>query len=78
MRHLPQDSFGLSMITESKNSEPNSPQRESQAAFVARGKASIERSIENGDGVPAEVVIAKLTAKLVAARKRQLELREIQ
>ena len=43
--------------------------RREQAEFVRRGLAAIERSRQAGDGIPAEAVIAKLEAKLAAARK---------
>lgn len=42
-----------------------------QAAFVNRGKRAIEKSIAAGDGVPAEEVIAKLEAKVAAAKNRR-------
>lgn len=37
--------------------------------FIRRGMAAINRTVAAGDGVPAEVVIAKLEKKLEAARK---------
>jgi transitional endoplasmic reticulum ATPase len=40
--------------------------------FVSRAKDSIERTIANDDGIPAETVIAKLESKLAAARKAHL------
>jgi predicted transcriptional regulator len=40
-----------------------------RAEFIRRGMAAIERTAAAGDGVPAEVVISKLQAKLAAARK---------
>ena len=42
--------------------------RKEQGEFVRRGLAEITRCKEAGDGVPAEVVIAGLEAKLAAAR----------
>ncbi len=39
--------------------------------FIRRGQAAIARSEADGDGIPAEQVIAKLEAKLAAARERQ-------
>mgnify|MGYP000876571573 CR=1 FL=1 len=43
--------------------------RREQGEFVRRGLAAIERSRQAGDGIPAETVIAKLEARLAAARK---------
>ena len=43
--------------------------RKNQAEFIRRGIAAIEATQSNGYGVPAEVVIAKLEAKLAAARQ---------
>lgn len=45
--------------------------RRDQSEFVRRGLASIARSEANGDWIPAEQVIAKLEAKVAAARERQ-------
>lgn len=45
--------------------------RERQAEFVRRGQAAIARSEAAGDGIPAEVVFAKLRAKLDVAQKRR-------
>lgn len=45
--------------------------RREQASFVKRGLAAIARSEAAGDWTPADVVLAKLDAKLAAARKRQ-------
>ena len=42
--------------------------QESETQFIARGRAAIAKSVLNGDGVPAEHVIAKLEARLVKAR----------
>jgi predicted transcriptional regulator len=42
--------------------------RRVQSEFIRRGMAAINRTVAAGDGVPAEVVIAKLEAKLAAAR----------
>lgn len=42
--------------------------RRVQAEFIRRGMAAINRTVAAGDGVPAEVVIAKLEAKLATAR----------
>ena len=43
--------------------------RKNQAEFIRRGIAAIEATQSNGNCVPAEVVIAKLEAKLAAARQ---------
>lgn len=43
--------------------------RKDQAEFLRRGIASIEETKRAGSGIPAEVVLAKLEAKLVAARQ---------
>lgn len=45
--------------------------RRDQSEFVRRGLAAIARSEADGDWIPAEVVIAKLEAKVGAARERQ-------
>lgn len=42
--------------------------RRNQAEFVRRGIAAIEVTKRAGGGIPAEVVIAKLEAKLAEAR----------
>lgn len=41
---------------------------ESPASFLKRGRTAIHNSIVNGDGVPAEEVVAKLERKLALAR----------
>jgi dihydroxyacetone kinase len=43
--------------------------RKNQAEFVRRGIASIEATKRDGDGIAADVVIAKLEAKLAAAKQ---------
>jgi hypothetical protein len=43
--------------------------RKNQAEFIRRGIAAIEATKRDGNGVPAEVVIAKLEARLAAARQ---------
>jgi hypothetical protein len=43
--------------------------RKTQAEFVRRGMAAIEATQRDGSGIPAQRVIAKLEAKLVAAKK---------
>mgnify|MGYP006898395587 FL=1 len=45
--------------------------RRDQTEFVRRGLASIARSEADGDWIPAETVLAKLEAKVAAARKGQ-------
>jgi hypothetical protein len=42
--------------------------RKNQAEFMRRGIAAIESTQRDGSGTPAALVIAKLEAKLVAAR----------
>lgn len=42
--------------------------RKNQAEFVRRGMAAIEETKREGSGIPADVVLAKLDAKLVAAK----------
>lgn len=46
--------------------------RRRQAEFERRGREAIKRSIAAGDGVPADAVIARLRAKVDAARKRRV------
>ena len=43
--------------------------RKDQAEFVRRGIATINETKRAGGGIPAEVVIAKLEAKLAVARR---------
>jgi vancomycin resistance protein YoaR len=43
--------------------------RKSEAEFVRRGLAAIACTRKDGNGVPADAVIAKLEARLAAARK---------
>ncbi|MBL8319739.1 MAG: hypothetical protein JNJ42_15095 [Burkholderiaceae bacterium] len=43
--------------------------RKSQAEFVRRGLAAIARTQQAGNGIPADAVIAKLEARLTAARR---------
>ena len=47
--------------------------RKNQAEFVRRGIAAIEHTKRAGAGVAAEVVIAKLEAKLAAARSTRAQ-----
>ena len=42
--------------------------RKNQAEFIRRGVAAIEATQLDGSGIPADQVIAKLEAKLAAAR----------
>ncbi len=46
--------------------------RKTQAEFIKRGIAAIEAT-KQGGGIPAEVVIAKLEAKLSAARQAKAQ-----
>ena len=50
--------------------------RRDQSEFVRRGLAAIVRSESAGDWIPAETVIAKLEAKVAAARERQKKPRQ--
>lgn len=43
--------------------------RKTQAEFIKRGIAAIEATKASGGGIPAEAVIARLEAQLVAARQ---------
>ncbi len=45
--------------------------RKNQAEFLRRGIAAIEETRRTGAGIPAEVVVGKLEAKLADARQRQ-------
>ncbi len=45
--------------------------RKNQTEFIRRGIAAIAQTQRAGGGVPAELVIAKLEAKLAAARQVQ-------
>jgi len=47
--------------------------RKNQAEFVRRGMAAIEETKRAGAGIPAEVVIAKLEARLAAARQAKAQ-----
>ncbi|GAB1391462.1 MAG: hypothetical protein AMXMBFR78_15920 [Rubrivivax sp.] len=44
--------------------------RRAQGEFVRRGLAAIARTQQAGDGIPAEVVLAKLEARLAAASRK--------
>jgi hypothetical protein len=43
--------------------------RKNQAEFIRRGVVAIDATQRDGSGIPAQRVIAKLEAKLVAAKK---------
>ena len=43
--------------------------RKTQAEFVRRGMTAIEATKASGSGIPADVVLAKLEAKLAAAKQ---------
>jgi hypothetical protein len=45
--------------------------RKQQTEFLSRGIQAIESTKRAGNGIPAEVVVAKLEAKLVQAMQRQ-------
>lgn len=47
--------------------------RKNQAEFIRRGIAAIEETKRSGIGIPAEVVMAKLEAKLAAARQSKAQ-----
>ena len=47
--------------------------RKTQAEFIKRGIAAIEATKRDGGGIPAEVVIAKLEAKLSAAKQAKAQ-----
>lgn len=47
--------------------------RKNQAEFTSRGIAAIEATKRDGGGIPAEAVIAKLQAKLAAARQAKAQ-----
>lgn len=47
--------------------------RKNQAEFIRRGMAAIDKTKRDGSGIPAEVVIAKLEAKLAAARQAKAQ-----
>ena len=47
--------------------------RKNQAEFIRRGMAAIDATQRDGSGIPAQLVIAKLEAKLAAARKLKAE-----
>ncbi|MEY2249588.1 MULTISPECIES: YlcI/YnfO family protein [Comamonas] len=44
--------------------------RQVQSEFMRRGLASIQSTVAAGSGIPADSVIAKLEAKLAAAKQR--------
>jgi hypothetical protein len=45
--------------------------RKHQTEFLSRGIRAIEATKRDGSGIPAEVVIAKLEAKLATAKRSQ-------
>ena len=47
--------------------------RKTQAEFVRRGIAAIEATKRDGSGLPADVVVGKLEAKLAAARQAKAQ-----
>ena len=47
--------------------------RKTQAEFLRRGIAAIEATQREGSGIPADLVIAKLEAKLTAARQAKAQ-----
>ena len=47
--------------------------RKTQAEFVRRGMAAIDATNRSGSGIPADVVLAKLEAKLAAAIRHKRE-----
>lgn len=47
--------------------------RKNQAEFIRRGIVAIEETKRAGSGIPAELVIAKLEAKLAAARQSKAQ-----
>jgi hypothetical protein len=47
--------------------------RKTQAEFVRRGMAAIDEAKREGSGIPADVVLAKLKAKLAATINHQRE-----
>ncbi len=65
-RHFPL-SVELEAMALTEGLDPECVQ--SRDDFVRRGMAAIARSVAMNDGVPAELVIARLEAKLTSARK---------
>ncbi len=47
--------------------------RREHAEFVRRGLAAIKPTVEAGDGIPADAVIAKLRARVAQARKKRAQ-----
>jgi hypothetical protein len=43
--------------------------RKTQAGFVRRGMAAVDETKRSGSGIPADVVLDKLEAKLAAAKQ---------
>ncbi len=50
--------------------------RKSQTEFVRRGLAAIEATQSNASGIPAEVVLSKLEAKLTTAKLAHAQRRQ--
>ena len=50
--------------------------RKHQTEFVRRGIAAIQETQRTGNGIPADLVLARLEARLLAARQRQAALGE--
>jgi predicted transcriptional regulator len=51
--------------------------RKSQAEFVRRGMASIDETKGLNNGVPADVVLAKLEARLAAAKQAMAQRKQL-
>ncbi len=64
---LEQGETMAALVESAVRSEVN--RRREQAEFVRRGLASIARSEAAGDWIPADAVLAKLEAKLAAAKR---------
>lgn len=67
-RHFP---IGVELVAMALREGFELPFNVSEEDFLRRGKAAIERTIATNDGIPAEVVIAKLKARLDQAKKSQ-------
>ena len=59
------------LVEKAVRSEVN--RRRDHSEFVRRGLAAIKRTVEAGDGIPAETVISELRATVAAARKSRAE-----
>jgi hypothetical protein len=50
----------------------NEPEfRRAHAEFIRRGLVAIRRTLEAGDGIPAEIVISKLRSKVSEAHRKR-------